>query len=107
MTGELRKDLQSQANSAKYANALSSVREQRLQLEGKYMARPEYMDLGMLQTYAQRLSNNPADKEAKAKYDSLIAKKQALENKIRKELPDPDPSLFGVKGKSGNVIKLD
>jgi hypothetical protein len=106
MTGELRKDLQSQANSAKYANALSSVREQRLQLEGKYMQRPEYIDLGMLQTYAQRLSNNPADKEAKAKYDSLIAKKQALENKIRKELPDPDPSLYGVKGTSGNVIKL-
>jgi hypothetical protein len=107
MTGELRKDMQAQSNSAKYANALSSVREQRLQLENKYMAKPEYMDLGMLQTYAQRLSKNPADKEAKAKYDSLIAKKQALENKIRKELPDPDPSLFGVKGKSGNVIVLD
>jgi hypothetical protein len=106
MTGELRKDLQSQANSAKYANALSSVREQRLQLEGRYMQRPEYIDLGMLQTYAQRLAKNPADKDAKAKYDSLIAKKQALENKIKKELPDPDPSLFGVKGTSGNVIKL-
>lgn len=106
MTGELRKDLQSQANSAKYANALSSVREQRLQLEGKYMQRPEYIDLGMLQTYAQRLAKNPADKDAKAKYDSLIAKKQALESKIKKELPDPDPSLFGVKGTSGNVIKL-
>ena len=106
MTGELRKDLQSQANSAKYANALSSVREQRLQLEGKYMQRPEYIDLGMLQTYAQRLAKNPADKDAKVKYDSLIAKKQALESKIKKELPDPDPSLYGVKGTSGNVIKL-
>jgi len=106
MTGELRKDLQSQANAAKYANALSSVREQRLKLEDTYTKRPEYIDLGMLQTYALRLSKNPADKEAKAKYDSLIAKKQALENKIRKELPDPDPSLYGVKGTSGNVIKL-
>ena len=106
MTGELRKDLQSQANSAKYANALSGVREQRLQLEGKYMQRPEYIDLGMLQTYAQRLAKNPADKDAKTKYESLMAKKQALENKIRRELPDPDPSLYGVKGTSGNVIKL-
>jgi hypothetical protein len=97
MTGAIRRDLQSQANAAKYANALTNVRQERLQLEGKYLQRPEYMDLGTISIYAQRLAKNPNDKEAKAKYDSLIAKKQALEDKIRKELPDPRPSLYGIK----------
>jgi hypothetical protein len=97
LTGAVRKDLQAQANATKYANALSSVREERLKQVSKYLEKPEYMDLGMIQTYAQRLAKNPNDKEARAKYDSLVAKKQSLENKIKKELPDPEPSLYGVK----------
>jgi hypothetical protein len=103
---KLRKDQLSQGNSVRYANALNSVREERVKQTGKYLEKPEYMDLGMLQTYAQRLAKNPNDKEARAKYDSLLTKKQSLENKIRKDLPDPDPSLYGVSGGSSNVIKL-
>jgi hypothetical protein len=102
----LRKDQLAQGNSVRYANALNSVREERVKQTGKYLEKPEYMDLGMLQTYAQRLAKNPNDKEARAKYDSLLTKKQSLENKIRKDLPDPDPSLYGVSGGSSNVIKL-
>lgn len=103
---KLRKDQLAQGNSVRYANALNSVREERVKQTGKYLEKPEYMDLGMLQTYAQRLAKNPNDKEARAKYDSLLTKKQSLENKIRKDLPDPDPSLYGVSGGSSNVIKL-
>jgi hypothetical protein len=104
--GKLRKDQLTQGNSVRYANALNSVREERVKQTGKYLEKPEYMDLGMLQTYAQRLAKNPNDKEARAKYDSLLTKKQSLENKIKKDLPDPDPSLYGVSGGSSNVIKL-
>jgi len=103
---KLRKDQLAQGNSVRYANALNSVREERVKQTGKYLEKPEYMDLGMLQTYAQRLAKNPNDKEAKAKYDSLLTKKQSLENKIKRDLPDPDPSLYGVSGGSSNVIKL-
>ena len=106
MLGKLRKDQLAQGNSVRYANALNSVREERVKQTGKYLEKPEYMDLGMLQTYAQRLAKNPNDKEAKAKYDSLLTKKQSLENKIKKDLPDPDPTLYGVSGGSSNVIKL-
>jgi hypothetical protein len=106
MLGKLRKDQLTQGNSVRYANALNSVREERLKQTSKYLEKPEYMDLGMLQTYAQRLAKNPNDKEAKAKYDSLLTKKQSLENKIKKDLPDPDPTLYGVSGGSTNVIKL-
>jgi hypothetical protein len=103
---KLRKDQLAQGNSVRYANALNSVREERVKQTGKYLEKPEYMDLGMLQTYAQRLAKNPNDKEARAKYDSLLTKKQSLENKIKRDLPDPDPSLYGVSGGSSNVIKL-
>jgi hypothetical protein len=106
MLGKLRKDQLAQGNSVRYANALNSVREERVKQTGKYLERPEYMDLGMMQTYAQRLSKNPNDKEARAKYDSLLTKKQSLENKIKKDLPDPDPALYGISGGSSNVIKL-
>jgi soluble lytic murein transglycosylase-like protein len=101
--GKLRKDQLAQGNSVRYANALNSVREERVKQTGKYLEKPEYMDLGMLQTYAQRLAKNPNDKEAKAKYDSLLTKKQSLENKIKRDLPDPDPTLYGVSGGSNSM----
>jgi soluble lytic murein transglycosylase-like protein len=101
--GKLRKDQLTQGNSVRYANALNSVREERVKQTGKYLEKPEYMDLGMLQTYAQRLAKNPNDKEARAKYDSLLTKKQSLENKIKRDLPDPDPTLYGVSGGSNSM----
>jgi hypothetical protein len=64
------------------------------------------MDLGQLSIFKERLQKNPNDRETRAKYEGLLAKKQALENKIKKEYPDPDPTLYGVSGGSSNVIKL-
>jgi hypothetical protein len=104
--GKLRRDQVAQSNSVKYANALSNVKENRLKIEDKYLARPEYMDLSQLSIYRDRLQKNPNDKETRAKYASLLAKKQALENKIKKEYPDPDPTLYGIKGDPNKPIKL-
>jgi hypothetical protein len=101
--GKLRKDQLAQGNSVRYANALNSVREERVKQTGKYLEKPEYMDLGMLQTYAQRLAKDPNDKEARAKYNSLLTKKQSLEDKIKRDLPDPDPTLYGVSGGSNSM----
>jgi hypothetical protein len=92
---------------AKYAAELDKVRQARLTLEEKYLRQPKYMKLNSIDTYKTRLAENPNDTKAQKEYNNILDLEKDLRNRLRKELPDPDASLYGVKGGGSGVIKLN
>jgi hypothetical protein len=92
---------------AKYASELDKVRQARLTLEEKYLRQPKYMKLNSIDTYKTRLAENPNDTKAQKEYNNILDLEKDLRNRLRKELPDPDASLYGVKGGGTGVIKLN
>lgn len=92
---------------AKYASELDKVRQARLTLEKDYLKQPKYIELNSLDTYRNRLAENPDDKKVQKKYNDIMNLEKDLRIKLRKELPDPDASLYNVKGGGSGVIKLD
>ena len=92
---------------AKYAAELDKVRQARLQLEEKYLRQPKYIELNSIDTYRNRLAENPDDKKAQKKFNDITNLEKELRIRLRKELPDPDASLYGIKGGGSGVTKLD
>jgi hypothetical protein len=107
MYNKLRQEALGAQGPAKYAAELDKVRQSRLTLEKDYLKQPKYLKLASIDTFRNRLAENPDDKKAKKDYEDVMNLEKDLRNRIRKELPDPDASLYGVKGGGSGVIKLD
>lgn len=107
MYNKLRQEALGAQGPAKYAGELDKVRQARLTLEKDYLKQPKYLKLASIDTFRNRLAENPDDKKAKKDYEDVMNLEKDLRNRIRKELPDPDASLYGVKGGGSGVIKLD
>ena len=100
-----RKDALAQAGSTKYAAEVDKINTARSALEKKYLESPKYMQLATMPQLIAKLRKNPNDKDLKAQYEGLQTLQTDLENKLRKDLPDPDPTLYGVnRGGSGMKI---
>ena len=107
MYNKLRQEALGAQGPAKYAAELDKVRQARLTLEEKYLRQPKYMKLNSIDTYKTRLAENPNDTKAQKEYNNILDLEKDLRNRLRKELPDPDASLYGVKGGGSGVIKLN
>lgn len=107
MYNKLRQEALGAQGPAKYASELDKVRQARLQLEKDYLKQPKYIELNSLDTYRNRLAENPDDKKAQKKYNDIMNLEKDLRIRLRKELPDPDASLYGIKGGGSGVTKLD
>ena len=101
-----RKEARDVGLGAKYQGEVDRVRKDRLALQEKYLKQPKYIPLMQMPQLAEKIAKGKASKEDQAKYDNLLALENALENKIKSELPDPDASLYGIKTGKSKVIKL-
>jgi hypothetical protein len=106
LMSKTRKDALAQAGSTKYGAEVDKINTARTALEKKYLDSPKYMQLATLPQLLAKLRKDPSNKDLVTQYNALQELQSDLEAKIRRDLPDPNPALYGVSGGGGGGMKI-